>query len=55
MELTEAAKEARRAYDREWRAKNREKVKEAKVRYWNRKAEHMAAETVATDEEEKED
>ena len=36
--LTEAAREARRAYKRAWNAKNRDKVKAAQERYWERKA-----------------
>lgn len=36
--LSEAAKEARRAYKREWNRKNRDKVKAAQERYWIRKA-----------------
>ncbi len=36
---------ARRAYQREWRAKNREKVKEYNARFWSKKcAEKMLAE-----------
>ena len=37
-EMTEAAREARRAYKREWNAKNRDKVKASQERYWERKA-----------------
>ncbi len=37
--MTDAAKEARRAYKREWNRKNRDKVKAAQERYWTRKAE----------------
>lgn len=36
--MTEQAKEMRRAYKREWNRKNRDKVKAAQERYWNRKA-----------------
>lgn len=36
--MTEAAKEARRAYKRAWNEKNRDKVKEYQHRYWNKKA-----------------
>lgn len=39
MAMTEAAKEARRAYKREWNRRNPEKVKAAQERYWKRKAE----------------
>lgn len=56
MELSEEAKEAKKAYQRAWRAKNREsyneymkqwrkdnpgKVKEYQNNYWERKAEEM--------------
>ena len=46
MKMSEAAKEARRAYLREWRRKNAEKVKESQTKYWERKAAemHMAKE-----------
>lgn len=37
--MTEAAREARRAYKREWNKKNRDKVKAAQDRYWEKKAE----------------
>ena len=36
--MTEAAKEARRQYKREWNRKNRDKVRESQRRYWERKA-----------------
>ena len=36
--MTEQAKEARRAYKREWNRRNADKVKEAQARYWERKA-----------------
>lgn len=45
MALTEAALEARRAYQREWKRKNREKVKAQQERYWQRKADQEAAES----------
>lgn len=35
----EKARLARNAYHREWRAKNREKVREIDARYWARRAE----------------
>lgn len=41
--MTDAAKEARRAYKREWNRANKEKVKAAQARYWERKAAEMAA------------
>lgn len=46
--MDEKAKEARRAYKREWNRKNRDKVKQAQERYWTKKA--AAAETPTTDE-----
>lgn len=36
--MTEQAKEARRAYKREWNRRNADKVKAAQARYWERKA-----------------
>lgn len=36
--MTEAAKEARRIYKREWARRNRDKVREHQARYWERKA-----------------
>lgn len=38
LKLSEAAKEARRAYKREWNRKNRDKVKAATARYWEKRA-----------------
>lgn len=43
--MTEAAKEARRAYQREWRRKNRDKVKEYNAKYWS----NLAGENGASD------
>lgn len=37
-QMTERAKEARRAYRREWNRKNKDKVKAAQARYWEKKA-----------------
>lgn len=48
--MNEQAKEARRAYKREWNRKNRDKVKAAQERYWNRRAK-AATETEATTDE----
>lgn len=36
--LEELAREAQRAYNRQWRAKNRDKVRENNRRYWQRRA-----------------
>ncbi len=38
--------EARRAYQREWRSKNKDKVKEHNRRFWQKKA--AAASTITT-------
>ena len=38
-----AAIEARRAYQREWRAKNHDKVKATEARFWAKKAAMAAA------------
>ena len=40
-ELSPAAREARRQYMREWRARNKERNAETDRRYWERKAEQM--------------
>ena len=45
--MDERAKELRRAYKREWNRKNRDKVKAAQVRYWERKAAAAAAAAAA--------
>lgn len=45
--MTDQAREARRQYKREWNRKNRDKVKAAQARYWERKA--QAAQDQATD------
>ena len=41
--MDEKAREARRAYKREWNRKNRDKVKAAQDRYWARKAAQIEA------------
>ncbi len=46
--MTDAAKEARRAYKREWNRKNRDKVKAAQDRYWNKKAQEAADQAKAS-------
>lgn len=45
--MDEKAKEARRAYKREWNRKNKDKVKAAQERYWKRKAEALEADKAA--------
>ena len=49
--MDERAKELRRAYKREWNRKNRDKVKAAQVRYWERKAAAAAAAEAAQDQQ----
>lgn len=39
VEMTEEAKEARRAYYRAWNKRNKDKVQERQARYWARRAE----------------
>jgi len=39
--MTDAAKEARKIYKREWQRANRDKVKAQQERYWERKAAQM--------------
>lgn len=41
--MTEEAKEARRAYRREWARKNRDKVRAQEEKFWERRAAAMAA------------
>lgn len=45
--MDEKAKEARRAYKREWNRKNRDKVKAAQEKYWTKKAQ-QAQQTAET-------
>lgn len=42
-EMSEAAREARNAYKRKWAKENRDKVKAANRRYWERKAQETEA------------
>lgn len=44
-EMTDAAREARNAYRREWYKKNKDKVKQQQANYWQRKAEAARLET----------
>ena len=37
-EMSEAAREARNAYQREWYRKNKDKAKDSQARYWEHKA-----------------
>lgn len=52
--MTEQAKEARRQYKRAWNRKNKDRVKAAQERYWNRKAAKMEAAN-DTDEQERQE
>ena len=42
--LDQLAREARAAYSRDWRAKNKDKVKQINAKYWERRALKMKAE-----------
>ena len=42
--ISQQALEARREYQRQWRAKNPEKVKQKNDRYWEKRAARIAAE-----------
>ena len=41
--MTDAAKEARRAYKRKWAKENPDKIRAMQDRYWNKRAEAAAA------------
>ena len=47
--MTEQAREARRAYKREWAKANREKVRAAQARYWERRAQQTEDENLRTE------
>ena len=40
--MDEKAREAQRAYMREWRRRNKDKVRESNRRYWVRRAQKIA-------------
>ena len=40
--MTDAAREARREYKRQWNRANADKVKAAQARYWEKKAQQAA-------------
>jgi len=42
VKMTDEATAARRAYQKEWRKKNPDKVKASAARYWNKKAAEAA-------------
>lgn len=48
--MNEAAAAARRAYQREWRRKNPEKIRAAQERYWTKKAREMNEKKQDTEE-----
>ena len=48
-EWTDAAKEARREYNREWAREHKEQRAEANRRYWEKKAERFQAEKQRTE------
>ncbi len=48
----EKAREAQRAYAKQWRAKNKERVRENNLRYWARRAEREAAAQETEDQKE---
>lgn len=48
--MNEAAKEARRAYKRQWNKDNPEKVKAYQEKYWNKKAQEAAAQMTGGEE-----
>lgn len=52
--MNEAAKQARREYQRKWNAAHRDKVKEYQERYWNRKAQEAAEAAAAEQNDEQE-
>lgn len=52
--LTDAARDARNAYQRAWRAKNKDKVRENNQRYWAKKAAEMAVSDKGAEENENE-
>ena len=45
--MTDAAKEARRAYKRKWARENPDKIRAQQERYWSRRAEADAAAAAA--------
>lgn len=45
--MSEAARAAERAYKKEWRAKNPEKVKAARARFWEKRATELQKEQEA--------
>lgn len=52
--MTEAAKQARRAYKREWNRRNKDKVQQAQARYWERRAQQAAQDQQRQENEQQE-
>lgn len=48
--VEEIAREERRAYFREWRANNKDKVKKHNATYWEKRAKRIVAEREASKE-----
>lgn len=51
--MTEQAKAAQREYIRRWRAANKDRVREANERYWERKAAEAEQQNAADREQKK--
>ena len=49
-EIKEKARELKNAYQREWRAKNRDKVRQSNTRYWMKKAAAECLEDLADEQ-----
>ena len=49
MSMVNQVREARNAYAREWRAKNRDKVRQYNADYWARKAARDNGEEITTE------
>ena len=47
--MTPEARELNRAYQREWRAKNKAKVKQYNQNYWQKKSEKLSKESNANE------
>ncbi|MDD4234667.1 MAG: helix-turn-helix domain-containing protein [Bacteroidales bacterium] len=45
LELSEAARKAKNEYHRQWRKKNPEKVKQANLRHWEKKAQEQLSDS----------
>ena len=41
MQLSEEARQAKREYEKKWRAENQERVKAIRVRYWEKRAQKV--------------